>query len=47
MIKEVKHSYGEIEKENSSLKYQLELKNEEISNLKDTLSTKDRIINKL
>ena len=32
---------------NDVLKYQLELKDDEISNLKCKLSTKDKIINKL
>ena len=47
VIDEFKHSYNEIEKENSSLKNQLELKDEEIDRLKGEISTKDRIINKL
>lgn len=47
VIDEFKHSYNEIDKENSSLKYQLKLKDEEIDKLKGELSTKDRIINKL
>ena len=46
-IKDFEHSSFEIEKENRSLKYQLELKDNEISNLKNELSTKDKIINKL
>ena len=46
-IKDFEHSTFEIEKENRSLKYQLELKDDEINNLKDELSTKDKIINKL
>lgn len=46
-IKDFEHSAIEIEKENRSLKYELELKNDEISNLKSELSTKDKIINKL
>ena len=46
-IKEFEHSSFEIAQENSSLKYQLELKDDEISNLKNKLSTKDKIINKL
>ena len=37
----------EIAQENRSLKYQLELKDDEISNLKSKLSAKDKIINKL
>ena len=46
-IKDFEHSTFEISKENSSLKYQLELKDDEISNLKTELSTKDKIIDKL
>ena len=36
-----------MQKENRSLKYQLELKDNEIDNLKSELSTKDKIIGKL
>ena len=46
-IKEFEHSAFEIEKENRSLKYQIEEKDKEIYNLKGELSTKDKIINKL
>lgn len=46
-IKDFEHSAFEIEQENRSLKYQIELKDDEIGNLKSELSTKDRIINKL
>ena len=46
-IRDFEHSTFEIDKENRSLKYQLELKDEEISNLKSKLSTKDKIISKL
>ena len=46
-IKDFEHSSFEIAQENRSLKYQLEVKDDEISNLKNELSTKDRIINKL
>ena len=46
-IKDFEHSAFEIEKENRSLKYQLELKDDEISNLKTELSAKDKIIGKL
>ena len=46
-IKEFEHSAFEVEKENSSLKYEIELKDNEIDNLKKELSTKDKIINKL
>ena len=46
-IKDFEHSAFEIEKENRSLKYEIELKDNEICNLKNELSTKDKIINKL
>lgn len=46
-IKDFEHNSFEIAQENRSLKYQLELKDDEISNLKNELSTKDKIINKL
>ena len=46
-IKDFEHSAFEIDKENRSLKYQLELKDDEIGNLKSNLSSKDKIINKL
>ena len=46
-IKDFEHSAFEIEKENRSLKYEIELKNNEIGSLKKELSTKDKIINKL
>ncbi len=46
-IKDFEHSAFEIEKENRSLKYQLEQKDDEISNLKSKLSAKDKIISKL
>ena len=46
-INEFEHSAFEIEKENRSLKYKLELKDNEIDNLKSELSTKDKIIGKL
>ena len=46
-IKDFEHNSFEIAQENRSLKYQLELKDDEISNLKNKLSTKDKIINKL
>ena len=46
-IKEFEHSAFEIEKENRSLKNQIELKNEEIKGLKNDLSTKEKIITKL
>lgn len=46
-IKDFEHSAFEIEKENHSLKYDIELKDNEIGSLKKELSTKDKIINKL
>ena len=46
-IKDFEHSAFEISQENRSLKYQLELKDNEISNLESKLSSKDKIINKL
>ena len=46
-IKDFEHSAFEIEKENRSLKYEIELKDNEIGSLKKKLSTKDKIINKL
>ena len=46
-INDFKHSAFEIEKENRSLKYQIELKDNEIDNLKSELSLKDRVIGKL
>ena len=46
-IKDFEHNSSEIAQENRSLKYQLELKDDEISNLKSKLSAKDKIINKL
>ena len=46
-IKDFEHSSFEIEKENRSLKYEIELKDNEIGNLKNELSTKDKIIGKL
>ena len=46
-IKDFEHSAFEIEKENRSLKYQLELKDDEIDSLKGELSAKDKIICKL
>ena len=46
-IKDFEHSAFEVEQENRSLKYQIELKDDEIGKLKSELSTKDRIIDKL
>ena len=46
-IKDFEHSAFEIEKENRSLKYEIELKNNEIASLKRELSTKDKIIDRL
>ena len=39
-IKDFEHSAFEIEKENCSLKYEIELKDNEIGNLKSEISTK-------
>ena len=46
-IKDFEHSSFEIEKENRSLKFEIELKDNEIGNLKKEISTKDKIISKL
>ena len=46
-IKDFEHFAFEIEKENRSLKYEIELKDNEIGSLKKKLSTKDKIIDKL
>ncbi len=46
-IRDFEHSAFEIEKENCSLKYQIEEKDKEIYNLKGELSAKDKIIGKL
>ena len=46
-ISDFEHSAFEIEKENHSLKYELELKDNEIGDLKKELSTKHKIISKL
>ena len=46
-IKDFEHSSFEIEKENRSLKYENELIDNEIGDLKEELSTKDKIISKL
>ena len=46
-IKKFEHSAFEIEKENRSLKNQIELKDEEIKGLKNDLSAKEKIITKL
>lgn len=46
-IRDFEHSAFEIQKENRSLKYELELKDEEIGKLKSENSKKDKIINKL
>ncbi|CCZ17453.1 putative uncharacterized protein [Clostridium sp. CAG:780] len=46
-ISDFEHSAFEIEKENRSLKYEIELKDNEIGDLKMELSTKDKIISKL
>ena len=46
-IKDFEYFAYEVEKENRSLKYQLELKNEDVKGLKDDLSAKEKIITKL
>ena len=46
-IKEFEHATFEIEKENKSLKNQIELKDEEFKELKKDLSAKEKIITKL
>ena len=46
-IKEFERATFEIEEENKSLKYQIELKNEDIKELNDDLSAKEKIIAKL
>ena len=46
-IRDFEHSAFKIEKENYSLKYQIEEKDKEIYNLKGELSAKDKIINRL
>ena len=46
-IKDFEHSAFKIDEENISLKYQIELKDEEIKGLKNDLSAKEKIITKL
>ena len=46
-IKDFEHFAFEIEKENRSLKYEIELKDNEIGSLKKEISTKDTIIGRL
>lgn len=46
-IKDFEYSAFEIESENRSLKYEIELRDENIKKLKDNLSAKDTVINKL
>ena len=46
-IRDFEQSAFKINKENSSLKYQIELKDEEIKGLKNDLSAKEKIITKL
>jgi len=46
-IRDFEHSAFEVQKENRSLKYELELKDDEIGRLKSENSKKDKIINKL
>ena len=47
LIEDFENSYNNVVKENNSLKYQLEQKNDEINYFKNELSTKDKIISKL
>ena len=47
VIREFENSYSKIEKENNSLKYQLDKKDDEIKYLKNEISAKDKFINKL
>jgi len=47
LMEDFENSYSNVVKENNSLKYQIELKDDEIDNLKSELSTKDKIIGKL
>ena len=46
-IKDFEHSAFKIERENRSLKYEIEAKDNEIGSLKKELSAKDKIISKL
>ena len=46
-IKALNKASFEIEKENHSLKYQIELKDEDIKGLKNELSAKEKLISKL
>lgn len=46
-LKDFEYSAYEVQKENRSLKNQIELKDEEIKGLKNDLSTKEKIITKL
>ncbi len=46
-MEDFENSYSNVVKENNSLKYQIELKDDEIDNLKSELSIKDKIIGKL
>lgn len=46
-IKEFEHTIFEVQKENRSLKYQVESKDEEIRYLKSEIDTKDKVVNKL
>ena len=47
MINDIRYNYNKLEKENRSLKYEVELKYEEISKLKKELSSKYQVIGKL
>lgn len=46
-INDFEHTVFKVEKENRSLKYQLELKDEEIEDLKGCLAKKERLLDKL
>lgn len=46
-IRDFEHSAFEVQKENSSLKYELELKDEEIGRLKSSISKQEKNIDKL
>ena len=46
-INDFEYSAYEVQKENRSLKYQIELKDKDIKGLKDDLSAKEKIITKL
>lgn len=47
LIEDFEDSYNKLSKENKSLKYEIELEDNEINDLKDELSSKDKIIDRL